>query len=123
MFYQTEAKLQAWRAVAVFTDRSECLIYVGRSTSQVRDGYGPAFLDILDDEEQSRVQSVALQCWHGAADRGYWVTKNTLPIPQPKPAGTAPPSKILPFRKPKETVEEEVATEAESLPQRLATTA
>ena len=31
MFYQTEAKPQGWRAVAVFDDRGDRLLYVGRS--------------------------------------------------------------------------------------------
>ena len=36
MFYQTEAKPQGWRAVAVFDDRPDALIFVGRSSTQVR---------------------------------------------------------------------------------------
>ena len=32
--YQTEAKLQSWRALAIFEDGSECLIFLGRSTTQ-----------------------------------------------------------------------------------------
>jgi hypothetical protein len=31
MFYQTEAKPQGWRAVAVFDDRGDALLYLGRS--------------------------------------------------------------------------------------------
>lgn len=128
MLYQTEAKLQAWRALAIFTDRSECLIYVGRSTTQVRDGYVGAFLEILDEEERSRIQSIALQCWHGAADQGHWVTKNTLPIPQARPvlAGGADglAGKILPFRKLQAAPEDlESPADHEETPERLATTA
>ena len=53
MFYQTESKPQGWRAVAVFNDeREECLLYLGRSSTQVRAGYVEAFLDILDEEER-----------------------------------------------------------------------
>jgi hypothetical protein len=95
MFYQTEAKLQAWRALAVMADRTERLIYVGRSTTQVREGYCEAFAELFDDEERAQVQSIELQCWHGAADRGHWVQKNTLPIPTVKLGGN-----ILPFRRP-----------------------
>ena len=43
MFYQTEAKPQGWRAVAVFDDRTDRLIYLGRSSTQVRAGYVDAF--------------------------------------------------------------------------------
>ena len=38
MFYHTESKPQGWRALAVFEDGSEFLIFLGRSTRQVRDG-------------------------------------------------------------------------------------
>lgn len=121
MFYQTEAKLQAWRALAIFADRSERLIYVGRSTSQVREHYAGAFEELFDDEERAQVQSIQLQCWHGAADRGHWVQKNNLAIPVSKPAAAArAPRKILPFRKP-EPIRGEL--EAQEAPKRLATTA
>jgi hypothetical protein len=79
--YQTEAKLQSWRALAIFEDGSECLIFLGRSTTQVRAGYATAFTEILEPDERSRVQSIAMQCWDGAPDEGHWVTKTTLSIP------------------------------------------
>src|SRR5712692_8310727 len=50
--YQTESKMQGWRAVAVFADGTECLIYLARSTTQVRAGYAAAYGEILDAEEQ-----------------------------------------------------------------------
>src|SRR5262245_41841909 len=34
--YHSEAKPQGWRALVVFDDRPECLLYVGRSSTQVR---------------------------------------------------------------------------------------
>ena len=34
MNYQTEAKPQCWRAVAVFDDRPEMLLYLNRSSPQ-----------------------------------------------------------------------------------------
>ena len=40
MFYQTEAKPQGWRAVAVFDDRTDRLLYLGRSSTQVRASSG-----------------------------------------------------------------------------------
>jgi len=104
MFYRTEAKLQGWRALAVFEDGNECLICLGRSTTQVRATYAAAFLEILDEEERAQVRSIALQCWQGAPDEGKWLTKNTLNIPtrKPQPAGGHAGHEqrlILPFRK------------------------
>ena len=62
MFYQTEAKPQGWRTVAVFDDeRAECLLYLGRSSTQVRAGYAEAFVEVLDEEEREHVQSIDLQ--------------------------------------------------------------
>jgi len=124
MFYQTEEKMQSWRALAILADRSERLIYVGRSTSHVREGYAGAYLELLDDEERDQVQSISLQCWHGAADRGYWVAKSTLPIPGVRAAATRPGPRILPFRKPDAAATEaETPAGQEEVPNRLATTA
>jgi hypothetical protein len=81
VFYQTEAKPQGWRAVAVFDDRPEQLLYLGRSTAQVRAGYANAFFEMLDEEERSHVRSIAMQRWHGAADAGRWMHQTTLNIP------------------------------------------
>ena len=81
MFYHTEAKPQGWRAVAVFEDRSERLIYLGRSSTQVRAVFAQAFFDVLDDEEREQVRSIALQRWHGAPDAGRWMNQTTLTIP------------------------------------------
>jgi hypothetical protein len=81
--YHTEAKPQGWRAVAVFDDRDECLLYLGRSSTQVRAGYGEAYLELLDDEERAHVQSISLQRWHGAPDAGRWLHQTTLKVPVP----------------------------------------
>lgn len=81
MFYQTEAKPQGWRAVAVLEDRSERLIYLGRSSTQVRAGFAEAYLDLLDDEEREQVRSISLQRWHGAPDAGRWMHQTNLTIP------------------------------------------
>jgi hypothetical protein len=81
MFYQTEAKPQGWRAVAVFDDRPDCLIYLGRSSTQVRAGYATAFFDVLDDEERDAVRSIRLERWHGAPDAGRWMQQTTLNVP------------------------------------------
>jgi hypothetical protein len=81
MFYQTEAKPQGWRAVAVFDDRPEQLLFLGRSTAQVRAGYASAFFEMLDEEERSHVRGIALQHWHGAADAGRWLHQTNLNVP------------------------------------------
>jgi len=126
MFYQTEAKFQGWRALAVLEDRSERLIFVGRSTTQVRGGYAAAFAELLDDEERGQVRSISLQCWDGAPDKGRWVQKSTLSIPAAKGAKAAQDadqvSRILAFRKPR-ALAESAECSSENEPARLATTA
>jgi hypothetical protein len=81
VFYQTEAKPQGWRAVAVFDDRGDRLLYLGRSSTQVRAGFAEAFLEVLDDEEREHVQSISLQRWHGAPDAGRWQHQTNLTVP------------------------------------------
>jgi hypothetical protein len=82
MFYQTEAKAQGWRAVANFDDeRSEALILIGRSSTQVRAGYIESFIDLFDEEEREHVTSIALQRWQGAPDAGRWMHQTNLKVP------------------------------------------
>ncbi len=81
MFYHTEAKPQGWRAVAIFDDRGDRLIYLGRSSTQVRSGFVEAFFEVLDDEERDHVRSIALQRWHGAPDAGRWLLQTNLTVP------------------------------------------
>jgi hypothetical protein len=81
VFYQTEAKPQGWRAMAVFDDRGDRLIYLGRSSTQVRAGFTEAFFEVLDDEEREHVRSIALQRWHGAPDSGRWLLQTNLAVP------------------------------------------
>jgi hypothetical protein len=81
VFYQTEAKPQGWRAVAIFDDRGDRLIYLGRSAPQVRSGLAQAFFEVLDDEEREHVRAIALQRWHGAPDAGRWLHQTNLTIP------------------------------------------
>ena len=84
MIYQNESKPQGWRAVAIFDDdRADCLLYLGRSTTQVRAGYVEAFLEVLDEDEREHVQSIELQQWQGAADAGRWQNKTELKVPAP----------------------------------------
>jgi hypothetical protein len=81
MFYHTESKPQGWRAVAVFDDRGDRLIYLGRSSTQVRAGFPQAYFEVLDDEEREHVRAISLQRWHGAPDAGRWIQQTTLSIP------------------------------------------
>ncbi|HEV3257872.1 MAG TPA: hypothetical protein VG013_13385 [Gemmataceae bacterium] len=81
--YRHESKLQRWRALAVFEDGSECLVYLGRSSGQVRGGYAAAYADIFDGDERDQVRRVVLQLWEGAADEGRWVEQSALPVPCP----------------------------------------
>ncbi len=81
MFYHTESKPQGWRAIAVFDDRGDRLIYLGRSSTQVRAGFIEAFNEVLDEEERSHVVSVSLQRWQGTPDSGRWLQQSTLPVP------------------------------------------
>jgi hypothetical protein len=101
MVYRTESKLQGWRALAIFEDGNECLIYLGRSTTQVRNGYAAAYEEVLTDEERAQVRSISLQCWQGAPDEGKWIAKTTLRIPSAEPVavnGKPIDPRILPFR-------------------------
>jgi hypothetical protein len=79
--YLTEAKPQGWRALAISEDRTERLLYLGRSSTQVRAGYVTAFYEVLDDEERESVINISLQRWTGAPDAGKWVQQTTLSIP------------------------------------------
>jgi hypothetical protein len=81
MQHQNESKVQCWRAVAVAVDGTEHLVYLGRSTSQVRSGYESAYLEILDEDERAQIRQISLQRWNGAPDEGRWMHQGTLPIP------------------------------------------
>ena len=84
MNYPTEAKPQCWRAVAIFEDRSERLVYLGRSSTQVRAGLTQAFFEVFEeDEERDQIKSIALQRWHGAPDAGRWQHQTNLKVPVP----------------------------------------
>jgi hypothetical protein len=81
VFYQTEAKPQGWRAMAVFDDRGDRLIYLGRSSTQVRSNFAEAFFEVLDEEERDHVRAISLQRWNGAPDAGKWQQHTNLTIP------------------------------------------
>jgi hypothetical protein len=82
MIIHTESKAQGWRAVAVYDDgRTEALLFLGRSSTQVRAGFVEAFLEVLDDEEREHVESISLQRWNGTPDAGRWMPQSTLKVP------------------------------------------
>jgi len=86
MLITTEEKAQGWRAVALLEGRGECLLFVGRSSTQVRAGYVEAYAELLDDEEKDLVTAIQLQQWQGAPDAGRWLHKNDLKVPTPQKA-------------------------------------
>jgi hypothetical protein len=79
--YLTEAKPQCWRAVAIFEDGREALIYLGLSSQKIREGYGQAYFEVLDDEERAMIKTISLQRWNGAPDAGKWSQTTTLTMP------------------------------------------
>ena len=81
MLVQVESKAQGWRAVAVLDGATEALLFVGRSSTQVRAGYIEAFAELLDDEEKDRTSVIRLQQWQGAPDAGKWLDKAELRVP------------------------------------------
>lgn len=83
MIVQTESKAQGWRALAVLDGQVEALLFVGRSSTQVRAGYPDAYAGQLDDEERDRVTAIRLQQWQGTPDAGKWLDKAELRIPAP----------------------------------------
>ncbi|OWK38883.1 hypothetical protein [Fimbriiglobus ruber] len=83
MLIQTESKAQGWRAVAVMDGHIEALLFVGRSSTQVRAGYLEALNEVLDEEERDRVTTVRLEQWQGAPDAGKWLEKAQLRMPTP----------------------------------------
>ena len=47
--------------MAVFDDRPDMLIFLHRSSTQIRAGYRTAYLDLLDEEEREHVTSISMQ--------------------------------------------------------------
>jgi len=81
MGQQRDSRPQGWRAMAVFSDRSERLLYLGRSSAQILAGFAQAFFEVFDDEEREQVRSISLQRWHGAPEAGRWLHQENLEIP------------------------------------------
>jgi len=78
-----EHAYQNWRAVAIDNKGQEHLLCLGHTFNQVRDTYRESFADLLTEGEQQAIQRIVLQRWRGMADRGHWITKNILPLPDP----------------------------------------
>lgn len=92
MLITTEQKAQGWRALAVIATEfgsAEALVFVGRSSTQVRAGYAEAFVEQFDDEEKSNINLIRLQQWQGAPDAGKWLDKAELRLPAPATAKVA----------------------------------
>ena len=83
MLVQSESKAQGWRAVAVVDGGVEALLFIGRSSTQVRAGYAEAFGECFDEGDLDGVATVKLQQWQGAPDAGKWLDKAELKIPAP----------------------------------------
>ena len=83
MLIVTESMAQGWRAVAVFQDQTEALLFVGRSSTQVRGGYAEAYNEQLEADEREVVATIKLQQWQGAPDAGKWLDKAELRLPAP----------------------------------------
>ena len=81
MLIVTESMAQGWRAVAVFQDASEALLFVGRSSTQVRGNYAEAYNEQLESDEREVVSTIKLQQWQGAPDAGKWLDKAELRLP------------------------------------------
>ena len=81
MFIQTESKAQGWRALAVLDGTVEALLFVGRSSTQVRAGYVEAFTELFEDDEKDRTTAIKLQQWQGTPDAGKWLDKAELRLP------------------------------------------
>ena len=92
MLVTVEQKAQGWRALVVITTDEgydEALLFIGRSSTQVRAGYTDAFAKHFTDDEKSRVSHIRLQQWQGAPDSGKWHDKAELRLPTPVAAKLA----------------------------------
>ena len=69
--------------VGAVLDGVEALLYVGRSSTQVRAGYAEAFLELFEEDERERATTIRLQQWQGTPDAGKWLDKSELRLPAP----------------------------------------
>lgn len=79
-----EPKAQRWRAVIIFRDGTEALLYIGSNHAEVKSNYTEPWFELYDHEQHSRAKEIRLQKWNGLPDRGSWVDqKENLPVPAP----------------------------------------
>ena len=76
-----EPKAQRWRAVAVFQDGTESLLFLGSSFAQVREGYGEPWFELFEPEAHARLKEIRVEKWSGIPDRGRWLFHQVLPTP------------------------------------------
>ena len=82
MLYQSEVRPRSWRAIAVFDDLEERLLFVGRSRREIQANYSHAFCEILDEEERGHVRSIFLQRWQSTSTSGRWFNQAELDLPE-----------------------------------------
>lgn len=82
----TESKAQRWRALAIMSDGSEALLYLGSSIVQVRDNYAESWAEYFNDASRKATVKIVLQKWNGAVDCGRWETQQNSNLPMPKTA-------------------------------------
>jgi len=83
-------KTSDWRVVAIFKiEPKEQLIMVSSSYMEARQGYIPAFVELIDLTHFANLDHIELQQWNPSnkKDQGTWKGKGTLKTP--------PLSKIL----------------------------
>ncbi|VTR95121.1 unnamed protein product [Gemmata massiliana] len=83
MIVTTESKAQNCRVMVAFDDRHDALIFVGRSSTHVRQEYIDSFMELLDEEERGHATTIQMQQWSGSPDAGRWVHKTDLKLPAP----------------------------------------
>jgi hypothetical protein len=94
----TENKPQRYRAIAIYANGDEGLLYLGQNFNQVQEGYDIPYFELLTSDERAKVAKISLQKWMGMPDAGRWEDQRELPIPQdvemPLLAIVAKPKKV-----------------------------
>lgn len=76
-----EAKPLIWRAIAVFKDGREGLVYLGRSSMSVKENYVDSWKYLYDNDDKEELVCIIIQKWFGAADCGSWKQQGKLHNP------------------------------------------
>lgn len=77
-----QTQFNCWRAIAHTYYGEEHLLYMGISMEQVKKNYPGSFYEILQATEQSAVNRISLEKWHGHPEHGHWVVTDTLKVPR-----------------------------------------